>query len=97
MNTKKQNKWWMWLIFGIALLMIRGVLASDAFLGDLLSIFGACFIIASIVEGSRSSKKRQESEIKDQHSVTYCAECGTKQESTVKFCSKCGKNNNMSK
>ncbi len=97
MNTKKQNNWWMWLILGIILVIISGVMASDGFLGSLISIFGICFIIASIIEGVRASKKGQELKISSQSLGTYCEECGTKQESMGKFCYKCGKNNDVSK
>jgi len=56
---RRKVRWWAWFVLGIVLDSAGTGLPHDSTLGNLFTIFGACFIIASIVEGIRGHKRRK--------------------------------------
>ena len=55
---KKKTPWYAWVLLGFILFYISKILAENSAIGELLAVFGACFIIAGIAEGIRHRKKR---------------------------------------
>jgi hypothetical protein len=59
---KSKIRWWVWLVLGLVLLQMGNTISHDSTIGNLSTIFGACFTIAAIVEGVRGRKKKDVSQ-----------------------------------